>query len=428
MNCNIKAFMLLKLLLVLWILPVFAENSPTPIQQYVENMLIGSSKDDEPMIMENKAILESLPKTTKLQNELARKLNLDALSFIKANNFVDAIPLLAKAYDLDSSDIEISNNYGFALMKSRDLDKAYSVLANVLTIKPDRTSAWRNLADVIALKGQVNLAEAGYLNAYRFSKNIQKTHKLLQNPQLRENSPFVQEAMNNANERATKLFFSQSKPRQTDSFTETNKFINTANPGQKDESNDTKRIDFIEQARRELDGEYTNGLRNETFYIPEEPEELAFIAEQLAIDDNTSQRHYGTSSTKFEDTKTRIETEMMDSVCPCTVAEVLALRVMRRERGFTDSVAKMQQLLLDKPPGGAEEGFNNIRNAAARFSAQIESIIKVKEAYKATHPKVSLTQYGEVIPYQGVPNKKYSDAILARENNRPVHKIHPYYQ
>lgn len=416
MNHNFKVLILVKLLFVLWLLPAFAENSPTSKQQYVENMLMGSSKDDESMVMENKAILESLPKISNIQNEFARKLNLDALAMIKIHNFEKALTLLAQAYELAPSDAEISNNYGFVLMKLRDLDRAYSVLVHVLTIKPDRTSAWRNLADVIALKGQVDLAEAGYLNVYRFSKNIQKTRKMLQNSQLTEDSSYVKEALNKALTKAKTLFFPLMLPDKAALAPE-------AYDAKNKDQWYSKRSAFMEKARQELEGEYINGVKNETLGILNEPEVFSFIAKQLEIDDKNSERkHYPGNVTEDD-----VETEMMNSVCPCTVAEALALRIMRRERGFTDAVNKSQQLLIDQPPGLDDSGFKNLSKFVADYTREIEGIIKVKEAFKATHPKISLTQYGEIIPYQGVPNQKFSDAVLSREIKRPVHKVQPYY-
>ncbi len=74
-------------------------------------------------------------------------------------------------------------------------------------MKPDRASGWRNFADVLALQGKIDSAVAGYMNAYRFSKNREKTHQLFQNLQLNEDSPYVHEAIKKATGKATRLFF-----------------------------------------------------------------------------------------------------------------------------------------------------------------------------------------------------------------------------
>lgn len=125
------------------------------------------------------------------------------MKFIQTQEYEQALPLFAKATQIDPSDVEILNNYGFALMKSRNLDRALLVLTNTLTMKPDRASAWANFADVLALQGHVDLAAAGYMNTYRFSGNREKTYKILQNPQLHEDSPYVREALANAVQRIT---------------------------------------------------------------------------------------------------------------------------------------------------------------------------------------------------------------------------------
>lgn len=172
------------------------DNSQIP--QNIKNMLVGSLNGDEHMIMENKLLLESRKKPEKGDKKLARKFNEEALLLLRSQSFNQSVPILVKASELDPSDVEILNNLGFSLMKTRALDKALLVLINALTIKPDRASAWANLADVLALQGNIDLATAGYMNVYRFSGNREKTYKSLQNPQLHEDSPYVREAIANA--------------------------------------------------------------------------------------------------------------------------------------------------------------------------------------------------------------------------------------
>ncbi|MFI3219282.1 MAG: tetratricopeptide repeat protein [Methylococcales bacterium] len=159
--------------------------------------------NDENIIQENKQYLENQPKPPKGDRNAARKINEEALKLIQSQQYDQAVPLFAKAAQTDHSDVEILNNYGFVLMKSRDLDRALLVLTKALTMKPDRASAWANLADVLALQGHVDSATAGYMNVYRFSKNREKTYKILQNPQLHEDSPYVREALANAVQKIT---------------------------------------------------------------------------------------------------------------------------------------------------------------------------------------------------------------------------------
>jgi tetratricopeptide (TPR) repeat protein len=174
------------------------------VEQHIQKMLKDAINNDESSIQASKQYLENQPKPAKGDKTAARKINEEALKLIQSQQYVQALPLLAKATQIDTSDVEILNNYGFVLMKSRDLDKALSILTNTLTIKPDRASAWANLADVLALQGHVDLATGGYMNVYRFSGNREKTYKNLQNPQLHEDSPYVREALANAIQKITR--------------------------------------------------------------------------------------------------------------------------------------------------------------------------------------------------------------------------------
>lgn len=180
------------------------ESAPENLEQHIQKMLEGAMNNDENIIQTNKQYLENLPRPPRGDRNTAREINDEALAFIKKQQYDQALPLFAKATQIDPSDVEILNNYGFVLMKSRDLDSALLVLTKTLTMKPDRTSAWANLADVLALQGRVDLATAGYMNVYRFSKSREKTYKSLQNPQLHEDSPYVREALTNAIQKITR--------------------------------------------------------------------------------------------------------------------------------------------------------------------------------------------------------------------------------
>ncbi len=175
-----------------------SEPAPKNKAQHIQKMLKDAINNDESSIQASKQYLENQPKPAKGDKKAARKMNEEALKLIQSQQYDQALPLFAKATQIDPSDVEILNNYGFVLMKSRNLDKALSVLTNTLTMKPDRASAWANLADVLALQGHVDLATGGYMNVYRFSGNREKTYKNLQNPQVHEDSPYVREALANA--------------------------------------------------------------------------------------------------------------------------------------------------------------------------------------------------------------------------------------
>jgi Flp pilus assembly protein TadD len=179
------------------------EAAPASAEQHVQKMLQGAINNDEISIQASKQYLEKQPKPAKGDKKAARKINEEALKFISTQQYDQALPLFAKATQKDPSDVEILNNYGFVLMKSRDLDRALLVLIKTLTMKPDRASAWANLADVLALQGHVDLATAGYMNTYRFSGNREKTLAIFRDPQKHEDSPYVREALANAIQKIT---------------------------------------------------------------------------------------------------------------------------------------------------------------------------------------------------------------------------------
>jgi Flp pilus assembly protein TadD len=181
-----------------------SEPAPKNKAQHIQKMLRDAINNDESSIQTSKQYLENQPKPAKGDKKAARKINEEALKLIQSQQYDQALPLFAKATQIDPSDVEILNNYGFVLMKSRNLDKALSVLTNTLTLKPDRASAWANLADVLALQGHVDLATGGYMNVYRFSGNREKTYKNLQNPQVHEDSQYVREALANAIQKITR--------------------------------------------------------------------------------------------------------------------------------------------------------------------------------------------------------------------------------
>lgn len=174
--------------------------------QYVKNMLEGSLKDNEKMIADNKSLLEGLPEPLKGDRKSARRVNNEGLIFIQKKQYENAVPLLEKASNLDLSDIEVMNNYGYALMKSNQLERAESVLSKALEIKPDRVSAWANYADTMALSGKEDFAVAAYLNAFRFSKDREKTVQFF-NKQLQvETNSTVRSAIEKALVKYNQLF------------------------------------------------------------------------------------------------------------------------------------------------------------------------------------------------------------------------------
>lgn len=181
-----------------------------PNKQYVQKMLEGSMRNDESSIQTSKQYLENQPKPPKGDKKAARKVNDEALELFNNQQYDQAAMLFAKASQLDPADIEVLNNYGIALMKSGNLNKAEFVLVKTLAIKPGRAPAWTNLGDTLALQGKGEMAVASYLNNYRFSKNRENTHKYFQNQLVQEKNSLIREALAKSTEKAVVMYFSRS--------------------------------------------------------------------------------------------------------------------------------------------------------------------------------------------------------------------------
>lgn len=166
--------------------------------QYVKNMLEGSIAHDEQKIQDNKLKLEKLPKPPRGDKKKARKANDDALIYIQNQQFVDAVKLLENATDIDPADIEIIENYGYALLKANNITQAELVIEKSIAMNPGRASSWATLGQILGLKGDSPGAIASFSNAFRFSRNRLKTHQFLTEANVNETSSILRQARDSA--------------------------------------------------------------------------------------------------------------------------------------------------------------------------------------------------------------------------------------
>lgn len=166
-----------------------SNSSESPPRIMVMRMLEYAVNDGglsyESQIQQTKLQIEGLPKPIKGDKKTARRINDEALLLFNNNGFESAAKKLTEANRLDPSDVEIINNLGYSYLKQGNLDLAQQSLITVLTMSPGRATAWSNLGDVLAKKGDINRAVACFSNAYRFSKNRDKTYQLMK--KLNEN-------------------------------------------------------------------------------------------------------------------------------------------------------------------------------------------------------------------------------------------------
>jgi Flp pilus assembly protein TadD len=140
-------------------------------------------------VSEIKGKIEALSKPATGERKAARKLNEQGLAALKSDDFAQALSALKSATTTDPADVEILNNYVFALIKAKRLQDAETEAGRLLTISPGRSSAWANLAEVYALKNRNEEAVAALVLAFQFSSNKDRTVTFLNERAADANSP-----------------------------------------------------------------------------------------------------------------------------------------------------------------------------------------------------------------------------------------------
>ena len=140
-------------------------------------------------VSEFKGKIETFSKPATGDRKAARKLNEQGLAALKSDDFAQALAALKSATATDPADVEILNNYVYALIKAKRLQDAESEAGRLLTISPGRSSAWANLAEVYALKNKNEEAVAALVLAFQFSSNKDRTVTFLRERAVDANSP-----------------------------------------------------------------------------------------------------------------------------------------------------------------------------------------------------------------------------------------------
>jgi len=150
--------------------PVMA---PVQTSGLLTDMLLNNSNSVK--LLELKAKIEEIyPKPDRGDRKTARALNDQALLAFRQENYQQAASIFSEALKSDPSDIEVLNNYAFALLKGGRYVDAERVLGFVLSIAPGRTSGWANLADVYANTSRPDAASAAFVVGFRFATNQDK--------------------------------------------------------------------------------------------------------------------------------------------------------------------------------------------------------------------------------------------------------------
>ena len=127
-------------------------------------------------LIELKTQIETLyPKPEKGDVKLGRALNQQGLAAFSQENFTNAASLFLDAARANPADIEVLNNYAYALLKSGNNQLAQQVLGYVLSLAPGRTSAWANLGEIYANLNRIDASAASLVVGFQFSGNKEKT-------------------------------------------------------------------------------------------------------------------------------------------------------------------------------------------------------------------------------------------------------------
>ncbi len=176
------------------------------IMQMIDYAVDNGGVGHESEIQEAKLKIESSPKPKKGNKKSARKINDEGHALLNKQDIDGAVAKFSEAHRLDTSDVEIVGNLGYAYLKQKNLELAQQKLIDTLTLAPARAAAWSNLGDVFALSGDEHKAVACYANTYRFSKDMAKTHQFMKKMNAAEDVPALKQARDGVMSWAQKVY------------------------------------------------------------------------------------------------------------------------------------------------------------------------------------------------------------------------------
>lgn len=125
----------------------------------------------------------------------ARLANEQGLAQLKQGNLDGALAIFQRGATADPGDVEVQNNLAYALIQAGRDNEAVAVLTHVLSLAPDRTSAWANLAEAAA-PADTETSVSTLKLALHFSANRSRTIAVLhQTAQTSESPQFRTAAM-----------------------------------------------------------------------------------------------------------------------------------------------------------------------------------------------------------------------------------------
>lgn len=153
--------------------------APTQTAGLLTEMLLNNSSFIK--LADAKSKIEEFPKQEKGDVKVARTLNENGLAAFRQANYIEAARVFYEASKANPADVEIINNYAYALLKSGNYPQAEQALGLVLSYAPSRTSAWANLGELYAYTLRMDAAAAAFLVGFQFSGNKEKALQFLKN-------------------------------------------------------------------------------------------------------------------------------------------------------------------------------------------------------------------------------------------------------
>ena len=171
--------------------------APTQTSGLLTEML--QSSIDMVHLFELKSRIEQLyVKPEKGDVKSGRLLNQKGLIAFKQDDYAEAQSIFLEALKSNPADIEVLNNYAFALLKGGNYPASERVLGDVLSMAPGRTSGWANLADVYANTGRSDSATAAFVLGVQFATNKEKALAFLKDRAISDPNEDIRRAVTSA--------------------------------------------------------------------------------------------------------------------------------------------------------------------------------------------------------------------------------------
>lgn len=143
-------------------------------------MLDGMMLNDDAKIADGQQQLQKLKRPPRGNRKAARAANQAGLEALRNGENERAIMLLIEAAKSDPADVEIINNLAYSVHRTGNLPGAQKLAIAALSMAPERTAGWGELATVFADQGHHIRAVAAFQLEYRFSRNPQKMRNELE--------------------------------------------------------------------------------------------------------------------------------------------------------------------------------------------------------------------------------------------------------